>query len=360
MPALLQRLGAAAPAVTSYSSWCSAALPQLPVEPEHGRAVLGRSSALLLNCDWVPAFVNESSASYVGDFLFPSQLAPAGSSEQLLQLLQAESSVPLIFLHLLTRHKLPRTVPAGSHAATLPINRWHHQGVQLFLEAQLGAAALQSAAVTGLPPPFAAFHWRSEHVEAGRLEGCAANLSAAAHRGLPRYFSAGGEEASATEPAARALPALAVLLADMPSPLNPVSMWGDYVDGAEPSRHSAMARLLSSGFIKYDDWVLRRRQEQLVDPGVLALRDYLLALKARLYVSCQGDFLHDCRQCFRSGSNFISRIARDRLQEGLPVSLDWFQLQQEELLLEGTGYVHSKCAGSRACAEAMGISRAAA
>ena len=169
----------------------------------------------------------------------------------------------------------------------------------------------------------------------------------------------------------------------MPAPANPARMWNDYGGGNSEHQKAAMATMIRAGFEKYDAAVYARAAD-LLDAGVFSVRDYLLAVGATWYITCQGDHhagegggggggggggagrrggrLHaagrpcmgplrlacrparafffffffppplappplprkDCHACFRSGSNIVWRIKKDREAAHLPVEFFWF------------------------------------
>lgn len=405
--------------------------------------------------DWDGSAVNETEPAVAGDFTFARRisLADAGASpldrDAALARLRRETS-DAVFLGNVIRARLPAAHRIFSEPLrTLPISQWHERGVDAFLAAHKGEGH------------FAAFHWRSEHVEAERIAGCAANMSAIARAALPRYFprlpgggkqsgsayddpslpgalyvipdvgagteggagegggaagvgtgggggaivgladadvgagagsaaaaAPGGATAATESSTAAAAPdsgftasdsrgftsgsgsdgargrslqksvhsavstmpllpkpslaaspklppasSLAVLLADIPAPNNLHPAWGDYVDGDNVLRRDGITAMLNAGFVKYDAWALEqlsaKGDARQVDAGVLALRDYILSQRAQLYYSCQGDHDADCKGCFRSASNFIERVARDRRDEGKHVNLELFTLQPD-------------------------------
>jgi hypothetical protein len=180
----------------------------------------------------------------------------------------------------------------------VPISRWHVSAVKRYVEKELGGH------------PFVAFHWRSEQVDSKLIVPCSSEIAGIASAALPSYVSP-------TRPKA-------VLVSDMPAPGNPNRMWNDYVGGEDEARHTAMGNMLAAGFRKYDAHVVG--MGQLVDAGVLSLRDFLLSVTADWYVTCQGDHWKDCHGCFRSGSNIVTRISKERQRRRLPYSHHWFEI----------------------------------
>jgi hypothetical protein len=294
----------------SYERWCAArvrgAAPATLDAPSGGRVLLPPSTPLY-NFDWDPAWVNETAErTVVGDFIFSAQRARLADKHDTLARMAADPSDE-IFIYLYIRGSLP----GGVHPMrTVPLNPWHELAVRNFVAERGGGR------------PYAAFHWRSEQVQTSLIEGCARNLSAAAAGGLPVYFPPASGSGGAAP--------FALLVADMPSPRNPQRMWDDYKEGDDEPRRAAVAHLLGAGFVKYDDAVFADAATAArgVDAGVLALRDFLFATHAELYVTCQGDHVKDCRECFRAGSNFVQRITRDRQFAARPVTFDWLRLNE--------------------------------
>jgi hypothetical protein len=108
--------------------------------------------------------------------------------------------------------------------------------------------------------------------------------------------------------------------------LTPLLQWHTYVGSTNNNRHGAMDVMINkAGLLKYD------AVYNDTDTGVLMIRDFLLGVYADQYITCQGDFLADCAGCFRSNSNFISRlltVRRGYEKNGMQL---WFQMGQHDI-----------------------------
>jgi hypothetical protein len=159
--------------------------------------------------------------------------------------------------------------------------------------------------------PTYVLHWRSEHVDEEMLEPCAVALDKMLD----------GLAWPATPSGYRGL-----LLSDMPAPNNNAVLWHTYVGAKLRYQHAAMSVMIDGArFLKYDSL------HNGTDTGVLMIRDFLLAQMADGYVTCQGDFVNDCRSCWRSASNFIGRIMDTRRARGKPVHDKVWALRQADL-----------------------------
>ena len=281
--ARLRGLGAAAPAAVSYEAWCAAyAAEERPAtEPAHRRWHAPHGYNFHLQ-----GKDSDAPRAY-GDFVFArstsgrrAQSTPADALARL-----AADAAPSLFLFSFYRGVFAEifSYPAA------PVARWH----------RAAAAAFARGPLAG--PPYAAFHWRSEQAPASGFAACAATIADIAAAAL------------APVPASRPL---AAIVADMPAPANPSRMWAEYRDDGADLQRAAMAHLLGRGFAKYDAALLAASNGTLVDAGVLSLRDFLIAVGADWYVTCQGRHNEDCRACFRAGSNIVQRIRLARNARG--------------------------------------------
>jgi hypothetical protein len=116
----------------------------------------------------------------------------------------------------------------------------------------------------------------------------------------------------------------------VPAPANPSRLWNDYVAGEGEKQKLAMEHMINNGFAKYDVFAFNKVKS--LDAGVLSIRDFLLAVDAEWYVTCQGDFRETCRECFRSGSNIVMRIKMERDSHRIPREdkNGWIQLLATE------------------------------
>jgi hypothetical protein len=142
----------------------------------------------------------------------------------------------------------------------------------------------------------------------------------------------------------------AVLASDLPAANNPCPLWHQYAgSGSGVERRHALATLGKAGLVKYD------ADHAGVDAGVLAIRDWLLAVHARWYVTChEGDggatrgmapasrwdstprrssAERKCRACFRSSSRYVERILQARRRMGRRSFSSWFSVRPNELRL---------------------------
>jgi hypothetical protein len=300
--------------VVSYADWAASYVAEHAPAPDP--AAGGRWSAHhAYNFDMQHGGVTGGVA--VGDFSFgdtiigrvaPDKFAPGfdrTSREAVFEMLAADASPTLFFYHYYrSMFALYFEFPV------VPLSPWHTAAVAQYVRGPLGG------------PPYAAFHWRSEGVDFGALGKCAGELAGLATALLPAAFPPAGPGA--------------VLLADMPAPANPARMWNDYANGNSAEQKGAMATMLAAGFHKYDAAVYAAAAAAAaatpggavvhLDAGVFSVRDYLLAVGADWYITCQGDHWETCHGCFRAGSNIVWRIKKDREAEGKPVEFFWFDV----------------------------------
>ena len=304
--------------VVSYADWAASYVAEHA--PAADAAAGGRWAAHhAYNFDMQHGGVTGAVA--VGDFSFadtiigrvaPERFAPGfdrTSREAVFEMLAADASPTLFFYHYYrSMFALYFEFPV------VPLSPWHTAAVAAYVRGPLAG------------PPYAAFHWRSEGVDFGALGKCAGELAGLATALLPAAFPPDGPGA--------------VLLADMPAPANPARMWNDYANGNSAEQKGAMATMLAAGFHKYDAAVYAAAADAAaataggavthLDAGVFSVRDYLLAVGADWYITCQGDHWETCHGCFRAGSNIVWRIKKDREAVGKPVEFFWFDVKDAD------------------------------
>ena len=160
---------------------------------------------------------------------------------------------------------------------------------------------------------YATFQWRSEEVPNKMMLPCA-QLMATKARPLVKKL-------------ARSNKAGAVLVADVPAANNPCRMWRVYSGSSSEggARREALDTLTDMGMVKYDE------DHPGVDSGVLSIRDWILGLDAKWYVTCHGDD-DACRQCFRANSKFIRRVIASREKAGRVSFTNWFDVTMGQLM----------------------------
>ena len=124
-----------------------------------------------------------------------------------------------------------------------------------------------------------------------------------------------------------------VLVADVPAPNNPCRMWRVYAGSSAEGgrRREALETLTDMGLAKYDE------DHSGTDSGVLSIRDWLLAVESRAYVTCHGDSVSSqCAKCFRANSKFIRRILEAREKSGRPSFRDWFAVKSDDVVAAAT------------------------
>jgi hypothetical protein len=121
--------------------------------------------------------------------------------------------------------------------------------------------------------------------------------------------------------------ARALLLSDMAAPNHQHILWHTYVGAKLRHQNGAMRVMMEEGkLLKYD------ALHNNTDAGVLMIRDFLFgSVFADQYITCQGDFLNDCKGCFRSNSNFVRRLTESRRGFGRPSHERWWEMTQELL-----------------------------
>ena len=266
--------------------------------------------------------------------------------------------------------------PLGTYAKKTPrFNDIHAAAVDAWVAERLGGP--------DAPSSYAAFQWRSETVGEELLVPCAEKMARAAAPVIdairPRRAAGaaansvgdgvGGEDGAAADadasgasapsaPLNAPRPPGGVLVADIPSDGNPCKMWREYYGvnrgmdavsagagltltppggadangaGAEisPARR-ALRRLTAAGLVKYD------ADHPGIDSGVLSIRDWLLASRARWYVTCMGDDAK-CKGCFRKDSKFVARVVQARRVAKMSSFTRWFDLTPKGLFSLAAG-----------------------
>jgi hypothetical protein len=207
--------------------------------------------------------------------------------------------------------------PYGTFRRVPSFNAIHSRAVGAWVRSRLGARS---------PRDYAVFNWRSEGVPDSRMPKCARALAARAAPALAalrRTRKAGG-----------------VLVADVPAPESPCRLWHTYAGSAAEggARRVALETLADAGLAKYDG------DHPGLDAGVLSIRDWLLAVQARWYVTCHaggdkggagtggGSVTDDeCRGCFRGRSKYVARILAARAKAGRASFTRWFRLTPSAL-----------------------------
>jgi hypothetical protein len=188
----------------------------------------------------------------------------------------------------------------------------------------------------------AVVQWRTETLGASRFAKCT-RLVVGAVRALTRAPAVGGGGGSCSSSnatthsrgsgsggggvARHTQPV--VLVTDLPTAGNPCAASFNYAHDKAQSR-SASPLLSEPGVLKYDRSLLEAGVP-LFDAGVMSLHEYLLALAASDYHSCntrgkslQHRLAHlQCHKCFWA-SEFIARIVHAREALGLPGTDDTF------------------------------------
>ena len=290
--------GVPTPNAIAYADWCAAYAAEAQLERDLAAARWRVPHGW--NAHMQAAEAHDSASRAYGDFVFarttPARYGTDRASlppEARLAALAGDSDPALIVFGMF------RGFSSGLYTQPpLPVSRWHSDAAAAFVREELGG------------PPYAAFHWRSEHADPALFASCAETLADIAEAALPPPRDAGRGRA--------------VLLADMPAPANAHRMWNDYKDKGIDRMRGAMGAMLARGFAKIDAYMLSLRPAADFDAGIFSIRDYALAVDADWYVTCQGNFQRDCHSCFRSGSNLVKRIYQAR--GGRPASDKWFNV----------------------------------
>jgi hypothetical protein len=212
------------------------------------------------------------------------------------------------------------------------------------------ACANSSAAAAGGGRDFAVVHWRTETLSDGAFARCSRLVTTAVHAltHVPpesshdctgphnnrdsTSHSSSLRVNSNSNSSKRALPhhqqqeplSPLVLVTDLSSSLNPCGTSFNYgVEAAAQRSQSPLLRM--AGVVKYDTDLLDAGVPPM-DAGVISLHEYLIALAASDYHSCNvrgASSAHqrrhkECHACFWP-SEFIARISHTRKAAGLPV-----------------------------------------
>ena len=197
--------------------------------------------------------------------------------------------------------------PYGTFSRVPSFNPIHSKAVAAWVKARIGAPQ---------PHEYAVFNWRSEGVSDARMPTCAKALGAKAApiiAALLRNRKVG-----------------AVLVGDIPAPENPCRLWHVYAGSSAEggNRRVALETLQDAGMVKYDG------DHVALDAGVLSIRDWLLAVNAKWYVTCHGpggSVQDECSACFRLDSKYVARILAARAKAGRASFTRWFKVTPAKL-----------------------------
>ena len=220
---------------------------------------------------------------------------------------------------------------ARVHDARLPpFNALHSVAVSRWLQ-----RAGWSKAVGASPSSYSSYavvQWRTETVPAEALSGCAAHLARTLARLLPQLPPGKALKHRAQAPRA-------VLVMDIPSAGMPCRAWRDYGDSGG-RRHAAAAAVIDALPLRRYAW--SHVDKTQLDSGVVAIREAILAVHAKWYLSCPGrsgsDGFDDgrapvatsaaCKRCF-FWSRFVAAVQRARAEAGRPSNLNVFHAHPE-------------------------------
>jgi hypothetical protein len=209
--------------------------------------------------------------------------------------------------------------PKFNSLHTAAVEGWLHRRLRVPLQ-PVRTAANGSSLPQRSSLRYVAFGWRSETVPQDELPGCAASL---ARTTVPIVEAAHREGAPG-----------AVLVSDLPALSNPCRSWHVYNGTSDKATmRVALARLTDVGLLKYD------ADYGAIDAGVLAIRDWLLAVRAKRYVTCHeglpgsGGASRRCRKCFRYNSKYVAQILAAREKSSLESWHDWFSVTTADLRL---------------------------
>jgi len=241
--------------------------------------------------------------------------------------------------------------PVDTYAALPPFHPAHAAGVRAWLASAIAPEpGLPSAAGRGRGR-YAVWQWRSEGVrQDGHFRACAmrmAEVAKEAMRPLKRDRARAAllfQEGNASRPLGigRAqsvrgfdrrgqgppTPRVAVLVADIPAPANSCRLWGVYAASHAEAARFGLAKLLAPtvGMLKYDEEHLG------VDAGVLAIRDFIIAVEADWYVTCKGRTASECYGCTRAISYFTRKIVEARAAASRKSFVNWFHVTADMLV----------------------------
>ena len=219
-----------------------------------------------------------------------------------------------------------RRTPKFNPLHTAAVEGWLHRRLRVPLQLER-TAANRSSLLQRSSLRYVAFGWRSETVPQVELPGCAASLARIT--------------ASIVATARRGGAPGAVLVSDLPALSNPCRSWHVY-EGTSDSvnMRNALEHLTDVGLLKYD------ADYGAVDAGVLAIRDWLLAVRAKRYVTCHeglpgsGGASRRCRKCFRYNSKYVAQILAAREKSSLESWHDWFSVTAADLRLNRRFFGH--------------------
>lgn len=177
---------------------------------------------------------------------------------------------------------------------TPKLNPWHEAAINRWIKDKFEG------------DKYVTFQWRHEFAEPPKVPWCADHLIRAA-KVLPEV----NPQKSRT-----------ALLIDMPPPGQKLHFWVDNFqdDNAHHVKTQTVVRFIEEGFRFYD------AENPNIESSILAARDYLIARKADLYIHCAAYSSNVCFYCTKGGSNYISRIERDRRIDGKGTFTQWYSL----------------------------------
>lgn len=235
--------------------------------------------------------------------------------------------------------------PVDTYDQLPPFNPVHAAAVTAWLARSIAPdPAFPGAAARGFGR-YVAWQWRSETVKQDiHFKACAIKLAMVAKeamRPLKRdraraallkgnvsiaaLQSKGGfDTRKGNGPPA---PRVSVLVADIPAPNNRCRLWGQYEQSFDGMAQRAVAKMMapSVGMLKYDG------DHPGLDAGVLAIRDFLVALEADWFVTCRGRNGAECLGCFRATSYFSKKLGDMRAARGKGSLFNWFGVAPNDL-----------------------------
>lgn len=283
------------PYVISYNEWCTSY--NATGGPDGGHAVRDEKFPSLWRADTVYSYdfdADPSGASKrpIGDFVFSKALPgragnPGKSPAQSLEMLMNDDS-NIIFILNYYRHFL-----FGDTGATPKLNPWHEAAVDYWLTQKYGQE------------PYLVFQWRHEFAEKEIIPWCAETFYRWVNKAVPNVL------VNKTDSDAGGHTSRAAILVDMPPPGQTGHFWVDNHQDQSGVRTETVKWFMDHGFSFYD------ADRPKIDSGILAIRDYLVAVKAHTYLALAGAHEDESiRKCSKPGSNYISRIVADRRRRG--------------------------------------------
>jgi hypothetical protein len=181
----------------------------------------------------------------------------------------------------------------GAYMLSTPkLNPWHEAAVDFWLKKKFNSE------------PYVVFQWRHEFASPKKVPWCADHLISAAQV-LPEVNPTNSR---------------AAILVDMPPPGQIGLFWVHNYQDTDNVQSSTVTKLMNAGLNFYD------AEYPNIDSTVSAVRDYLIALKANLFIYCAAHSSDVCQLCTKPGSNYIDRIAKDRRRDGRPNFERWYSL----------------------------------